>query len=331
MVTEKEIKALQSEWTKAKPQTDCSLPDGSYEFLIVEAKFGVTKNGVPQMGMTYEVVGGNESFIGEKVIVRENLQTSDNMGWFKKKLARLSVTVPEDVSELQSKVPKELVGKKFAGQLKSKDEFFNVYVNKFIEDVDMSSRSTTGTPEEDPTQAANSDSSAIAVGDTVMFTSSKGGDVEGELLEINEENKGLIKTKEGKSFRVSMDKVSKVEVAEETVEEPTEEAVEEEAKEEASVEETSGGFPTVEEIKAMKLPALSAVMKENGFDIAKVKVPRTFMTGISGFIYNEKKYMPDLATLVALRDGLGVTKVAGTKPKDIQVAVLKKMHEMFEF
>lgn len=339
-VNEKDLKALQGMWNNAKPQSDCNLPDGNYEFLIIDAVFKITANGIPQMSMVYEVVGGNETFLGEKVPQRDNLQTPENMGWFKKKLARLGITIPEDVEELMNRIPGELKGKKFVGQLKTKDEFVNVYVNKFLGDVDLGDRAAnknddTSNAEETPEEEV----ADLQVGQRVMFTSVKGGDVEGELIEILDGGMSRVKTDEGKIFKVATEKLSAVqetaeeEVSEEVAEEETAEEASEEVAEEAAEEETTeeGGLPTPEEVKTLKLPELKKILAENDMDINSIKNPRVFVTGLVSFIYDEKGYMPDLATLIALRDGLQLKPGKNAKPADIKKDVLKALHERFEF
>lgn len=341
MVSKKELAALQNMWNSAKPQSDCTLPDGQYEFLIVDAEFKVTKNGTPQIVTKLEVTGGNESFIGEKLGQFDNLGSPENMGWFKKKLARLGITIPENVEELADRVPNELKGCKFSGQLKTKDEFVNVYVNKLIESgcsVDGKQEGTEETSEE-----ATTEEPTIQVGSRAMFTSVKGGDVEGEVIELPE-GFARIKTDEGKVFKVAIAKVSLVTTegtSEETQEEETseeessEEATTEESSEnaeESSTEEASSGFPTIEEVKAMKLPELKTVLKEHfEIDMATIKQPRMFMTGASGFIYNEAKYVPDMPTLIALRDGLGLKVLKNEKPGDMKKRIQTDLHKRFEF
>lgn len=340
MVSAKELQALQGMWKGAKAQTDCNIPDGKYEFTIVESAFRVTKNGIPQMVCKYQVSGGNEEFIGESVVINDNLQTEVNMGWFKKKLAKLGIAIPEDVAELDSRIPGELKGKKFSGELKSKDEFYNIYVNRFIEDVDLAAdKAAAGaesTEEEQPAEEeATEETAELAVGDRVTFTSLKGGDIEGELIEVIEsEGKSRVKTDEGKVFKVATEKVTKVvvEAAEETPAEEQEEVAEEEQTEEAAEETPAeeGGFPTPEEVKALKLPELKKVCEDNGIDAAKIKTPRVFIGGISGFLY-DPKYLPDLATLIALRDGLGMKTIANEKPTAMKIRVLAELHKKFEF
>lgn len=332
MVNPKDLKALQGMWTGAKPQMDCSVPDGNYEFLIIDSAFKITANGIPQMVTTLEIVGGNDAFIGEKIPQRDSLATADNMGWFKKKLARLGITIPEDVEELTSRIPGELKGKKFAGQLKTKDEFVNIYVNKFIEDVDLASRGSGEETSTETQEETTEETSEIVVGNRVMFTSVKGSDVEGELIEILKD-KMRIKTDEGKIFKVDTAKVSLVVQTEETEEaaEETEEATEETPEEttEENAEEGSS-FPTPEEVKTLKLPELKKVLADNDMDINVIKNPRMFVGGLSGFMYNEK-YIPDLATLLALRDGLKMKVVKNEKPIDMKKRVLVALHKSFEF
>jgi hypothetical protein len=332
-VNAKELAALQGMWKGAKPQMDCSVPDGTYEFVIKEAQFKVTANGIPQIVTVLEIVGGNEAFIGEKFPQRDSLQTAENMGWFKKKLARLGITIPEEVEELTTRIPKEMIGKKFAGQLKTKEEFINVYVNKFLGDVDVANATESEETEETTEEAA--DETGLQVGATVTFVSKSGADVVGELIEVDGDNM-KIKTPEGKLFKVASNRVTAAqeeateEVAEEEVETEEEAApVEEETAEEATTEE-SGGFPTPEEVKAMKLPELKKVLEENDMDITKIKNPRIFVNGLSSYMYTAK-YMPDLATLFALRDGIDMKVVKNEKPADLTKRVVAELHKRFEF
>lgn len=337
-VNPKDLAALQNMWKGAKPQSDCSLPDGVYEFLIVDAQFKITASGIPQITTMLEVVGGNESFIGEKVKQFDNLQSPENMGWFKKKLARLGITIPEDVEELTNRIPNELKGKKFAGQLKSKDEFVNIYVNRLLGEVDLGNHQSGN--EEQSAEEETTEEAAFTVGKRYQFTSVKGGDIEGELIELLDGDMARIKTDEGKVFKVSTEKLSEV-VAEAEAEAPAEEeTTEEESSEEETTEETpaeeetaeesSGGFPTAEEVNAMKLPELKKVLAENDMDINAIKNPRIFMTGMASFIYNAK-YMPDLPTLIALRDGLKLKLVKNEKPGDMTKRVVAELHNRFEF
>lgn len=329
-VSKKELEALQGMWDKAKPQSDCNLPDAMYEFLITGAEFRVTKTGTPQIVTKLEVVGGNEAFVGEKLSQYDNLGSPENMGWFKKKLARLGITIPENVEDLAERIPNELKGKKFAGQLKTKDEFVNVYVNKLLEsDCAVDDK---GEDAGEETSEESSEEVTLGVGSKAMFTSVKGGDIEGEVIEMCDGDKVRIKTAEGKVFKVDASKVSIVtEATEETTEEETSE---EEAPAEAETETTeeASGFPTPEEVKAMKLPELKKTIKEYyDLDMATIKNPRIFIAGTSGFMYNEAKYVPDMPTLVALRDGLALKVIKNEKPGDMKKRIQTELHKRFEF
>ena len=140
-VNPKELKALQKQWDGAKAQGNAELPDGVYEFVITKAIPDTSKWG---MKITYRVTGGNEALIGEDVTIKDNLDSDSNMGWFKKKLARLGISLPSDVALLfatsteEDSVAAQLVGKKFEGQAKTKNEFLNVYVNRLIGEADAS-------------------------------------------------------------------------------------------------------------------------------------------------------------------------------------------------
>ena len=332
-VSKKELEALQGMWDKAKPQSDCNLPDAMYEFLIVAAEFRVSKTGAPQIVTKLKVVGGNESFIGETLGQYDNLGSPENMGWFKKKLARLGITIPENVEDLAERVPSEMKGKKFSGQLKTKDEFVNVYVNKLLESDCAVDDNKEEHSEEESTEESSKEPT-LQVGSKAMFTSVKGGDIEGEVIEMCDGDKVRIKTAEGKVFKVDQSKVSIVTQTEE--ETPVEEeSTEEETTEEASTSEEApeeGGFPTPEEVKAMKLPELKKAIKEfYDLDMATIKNPRSFMGGTSSFMYNEAKYVPDMPTLIALRDGLALKVLKAEKPGDMKKRVQTELHKRFEF
>src|SRR5689334_12083626 len=98
-VNPKDKKLLQQNWDNAKEEGG-NLPDGTFQFKIIGARFHMSDKGKPQFKTKLEIVGGDEEYKGEKLEINDNLETAENMGWWKKKLRRLNIVVPEDVEEI---------------------------------------------------------------------------------------------------------------------------------------------------------------------------------------------------------------------------------------
>lgn len=338
-----EAKSMQELWEKSAKSTQsslaCDLPEGLYEFVIVQAAYKVSNSGNSYIEQTLEVTGGNEEFVGEKARIVDNLNTEQNMGFFRQKLARLGIERPESFADFESGcVAKSLVGKKFSGRVVHKGEFTNIYVNRFIEDVDVATQGK----EEEVEEAAPEE----LTGKHVSFETAQGAEVMGEVLgEVD----GLVrvKTDEGKIFRVKREKVLVLDDKEDAEAEEVGEEAEVEAEVEAEAEEPekaepkpspedkeheeeeSAGFPLPEEVSSLKMPQIAAVLESYGFNAKKIKNPRVFVEGVSNVIYT-KKYMPDLPHLQAMRDGLGM-KADKAKPSDVLKKIVSALKEVLDF
>ena len=116
------------------------IPDGTYQFKVIGAEFAwETKKdgskGRPQFHQELEVVAGDEEYVGKKLKTRDNLETAENIGWFKKKLQRLNLRADGDEVQVGT-LAEQIVGKVFEGQAKTKNDFLNIYVNRLLSEAE---------------------------------------------------------------------------------------------------------------------------------------------------------------------------------------------------
>jgi len=338
-------KALQDMWDESKAPGSVDLSDGKYEFIIVKAK-AVLSEKVTAIKQTLLISGGHSDYVGEHVDVWDTLETKQNMDWFKKKCATLGITIPKKVevlfadSDTDGSVCQQMLGKKFAGAAVTNDrDYVNIYVNRFIEDVDLSEiegaedngheedndRAGSGhedapdheTPPDEPTE--------IEEGDIVTFTL-KGKEVEGKVLALVKGGKAMVKTDKG-TYKVLKEKLSIVYDDDGDSAEPEPEA--EDAEPEAEGDDKGGKdgpgkFPDAAAIGSMRMPAIRNMLKDHGFVVSDVAQPREFAAACAGFLY-EKKYAPEVSQLKTLQFMFGVNKKKGDKPaalvKDLAAAV----------
>lgn len=354
-VSPKERAALEKMIAKAPEATGADLPEGTLEFLIVDAKPQISTKGKPSFLSTLQVVGGNDSLIGQKVPIQDNLETPENVAWFKKKLRRLKIEAP---------TPKELVdqlvegdvgrgslahlmkGRKFVGQVRYKDDFMNIYVNRLIgtEEVPAISNghakgngkaqaeAPEAAAEEQEEEQEEKGEEKVEVKDIVKFTSKADGPRKGEVLELIEEG-GLelarVKDDEnGKTYRIA---VSKLEIVyeDEGAGEADESEEETPAKGKGKGKAAKAGkFPKPEEIDEMRLPEIKEALAEHGFDADEIKGPREFAAAVAGFVH-EKDYMPEVTALAGLCAGLGVKFDKGAKASATVRALRDAVDEKF--
>lgn len=321
-INPKEKAALAAAWKKSKPAVQgrlstCEWADGEYQFEVTTWEADAAK---ARIKAGYTIVGGNEAYMGQEHLQYENLTGSENsMDYFKARLVAFGLTEDDidalDPEEVLGDTLKGLViGKKFVGQAKNKNDYLNVYANRPIEG-DGDEATAESEEAKEPTEASDE----VQVGDQVSFTSKIDGDLVGEVVDVEGE---MAQVKAGKkTYKLGVSRLTKVaadeEAAEETVEE---EAVEEtEETEEAEAKNGNGNgkhksrLPQPKAIQSMKAPELRELFKGLGIKFEAVKQPRELAIGIAGFVH-DKKYMPSISLLPALVAGLGVKVAKGAKP-----------------
>ena len=326
-VNPKEKAALAAAWKKSKPAAQGRLstaewPDGEYQFEVTTWEPDFAK---ARIKVGYTIIGGNEAFIGQEHLQHENLTGSEqSMDYFKGRLVNMGIAEadfedmdPEDV--LGDALKQLVMGRKFVGQAKNKNDYLNVYANRPIEGDDSNESQATTDAEE---STEESTSGELVEGSAVTFTSKVDGDLSGEVVSV-EEGMARVKAENGKVYKLPIDRLTIV-----TAEESSEEAEEAPAKEETEAEEpaptkSKAKLPAPKIIQAMKAPELKQLYAKLGIKYEAVKQPRELAVGIAGFVH-DKKYIPAIAQLPALCSGLGVKAEKGAKPAVVVSALRQK-------
>lgn len=132
MAVNPKLKARLSELWEQAEEAAPDLRDGEYQFRVESARFAETKTGKPQFVWSLKVVGGSEEARGHTFEKRDNLETAQNMTFFKKTLARLNISSIDLDDILDGTLSEQMAGKTFSGQVVSKGGFQNVYVNRLL-------------------------------------------------------------------------------------------------------------------------------------------------------------------------------------------------------
>jgi hypothetical protein len=315
-VNPKEKRMLQEMWEKSEAASGADIPDGTYQFKVLSARFHMTEKGKPTFKTKIEVVGGGEDYVGQSFEINDNLETSENMGWFKRKLRRLNITVSEDIDDIISgAVADEMEGKVFEGQVKTKNDFLNVYVNRLIgdqgkaepEDRKETSDRKAGREED----AKDEKAGAPSEGDQVTWGEGKSG----EVLEILEdEGKARVKRDDGTVTRVKLDLL-------ELFEENGEGKDKDEEDEEDQIE-----LPDPGEVDELKAAEVRDVLKGLGFDPSDMKDPRGVLKAFS-MLSADPSAKLELSQFHPLADALDVKLVKGSSIKEQLKALSKAVQD----
>lgn len=315
-VNPKEKAALQGMWGSAKQASTTELPDGTYQFQITGARFHMSNAGKPQFKTKLKVTGGAEDYIGKELEVNDNLETPENMGWFKRKLTRLGIAVPEDIDDIiDGTLAEQMTGKVFEGQAKTKNDFLNVYVNRLLGEKPVDNEDEK--EEERQTGRAHAaeepeSESGFEEGQSVTWPGHSG-----EILEIQDDGKARVKDDDdGKTYRVD---VSKLELKQEEEELETEEEQPEEAE--------GIALPSPEEAETLPATQVKKVLADLGIEAAKVKQPRAVLHGIVT-LANDPGGKIELTQINPMAEALGVALKKGTPFKDAVKQLSKAVSEL---
>ena len=330
-VDKKERAMLQQMWEKAEVGGNADLPDGTYQFVVLKKSgdgkratgFAMSGKGKPTFKTQLKVKGGAEEYVGQELEINDNLETDENMGWFKKKLNRLNITLPEDFEEIiDGSLAGEMAGKVFEGQVKTKNDFLNVYVNRLIGESDEESAAET---EDEDEEEGETEETAEGTADIEEGTEVVWGDKSGKVIEVLDDGKVRVKTEDGKVYR--KDKADLTVKAEEAAEETGEDAEEEEESEES---EASDEFevPDPDTIEEMSSGDVKKALKELGFVAADIKNPRGVLHAFCILAHDAKAKL-ELTEISPLSAALGLAVKKGENIKvvltKLSAAVQKKL------
>lgn len=321
-INPKQKAELERNWNAAEEAGGSGIADGTYQFKIVKAAY--KNEPKPCFKTTLEVTAGADDMIGESLEVNDNLETSQNMGWFKSKLARLNVSLGDlTFDDIENgTLGEQLKGKVFEGQAKTKGGFLNVYVNRLIgEGAEVSEEESSEEDVVEEKKAAkkgktkeveqeevdeSDDAQAFEEGDQVTWN----GKV-GEVVEVEgSAGDGLVRVKkdeDGSIVRVKIGSLKKV------TDEAEEEEEESEEKEEG--EEEQFALPDVDEVADMSAKDVKEALKKLDIDASAVKNPRGVLSSFCA-LANDPAAKIELSEMVPLATALEVKLVKGASFKD---------------
>lgn len=319
-VNPKEKKALQGMWDKSET-AGSELPDGTYQFTIQSARFHMTEKGKPTFKTKLKVSGGAQDFIGQELEINDNLETAENMGWFKKKLQRLNIALPEDFDEVtDGTVAEQMKGKMFEGQVKTKNDFMNVYVNRLLGEGPADEGD-----ESDDAEEENKSTSDFDEGDNVTWNGKTG-----EVVEILSTGKARVKKEDGTVVRVDLDLLEKAESEEDEEDEDEDEGEDEEKENDDSGEDGEDGdeltLPSADEVEEMKMPDIRNTLKRIGIKANDIKNPRGVLHAFCALAEDPKAKI-ELTEVSPLASALDVKLKKGESFKDSLKALAKAVKE----
>jgi len=324
-VNPKQKSELSDMWNQAEEAGGSGLADGTYQFKILKGQFKMTSNSKPCFKTMLEIVAGADDMVGETVEINDNLETRENMGWFKSRLARLNISLGdltfEDIEN--GTLGEQLKGKVFEGQAKTKGGFLNVYVNRLIgegaevpeeEAADeeqpkaKGKTKTKAAPVEEAEEAQEeTEDKSFEEGDTVAWNGKTG-----EVVEVlTDEGLVRVKKEDGTIVRVKLESLEKAENGEQP-----EEAVE---------EKPEGGefvLPEPKDVDEMSMKDVKDALKQLDIDASEVKSPRGVLMAFCVLAddANAKIELSDVAPLAAALE----VKIAKGVPFKDQLKALSK-------
>lgn len=313
-VSKSEKQTLSKMWNKASSSTS-NVVAGKYIFKIESAKYNDGDKG-PSIREILKVTGGNEEFIGETVSVFNNLSTEQNMSFFKQKLQRLGIDIPEDFTEIEDgTVCEEMEGITFEGELKIKNGFVNVYVNKLVDaDDEEDDDDDEDNEEEDSNEGKDAEEPE---------------DSEDEEEESDEEEEE--EDEDDADEEDSEEEESEEDSAEESEEDNDAEEEESDDSEEEDEEDDDDGegeeFPTPDEVAAMKAKQVNEVLKAIDLDPKEIASPKKVLEGISNYLYT-KKYIPEIDVFNMVVKALNIKGLKGKSSAEKNKAVKQAVENL---
>lgn len=313
-VSKSEKQTLSKMWNKASSSTS-NVVAGKYIFKIESAKYNDGDKG-PSIREILKVTGGNEEFIGETVSVFNNLSTEQNMSFFKQKLQRLGIDIPEDFTEIEDgTVCEEMEGITFEGELKIKNGFVNVYVNKLVDaDDEEDDDDDEDNEEEDSNEGKDAEEPE---------------DSEDEEEESDEEEEE--EDEDDADEEDSEEEESEEDSAEESEEDDDAEEEESDDSEEEDEEDDDDGegeeFPTPDEVAAMKAKQVNEVLKAIDLDPKEIASPKKVLEGISNYLYT-KKYIPEIDVFNMVVKALNIKGLKGKSSAEKNKAVKQAVENL---
>lgn len=296
-VKKSEKKTLSSMWSKASASAS-NVVAGKYMFKIESAKYQESDKG-PSIKEILKITGGNEEFVGETISQYNNLATEQNMSFFKQKLQRLGIDIPEDFTEIEDGTTCEAMeGITFEGEVKIKNGYVNVYVNRLIDEDDADDEDMDDDSEDEDEDVEDQE------------------DVE-EDSDDSEEAEEEDDSEEEEEDEESDDDAEEDEEEEDDSED---DESEEESDEEDSEDSDGESFPTPDEVASMKAKQVNEILSAIDLDPKEIASPKKVLEGISNYLYT-KKYTPEIDVFNMVVKALNVKGLKGKTSAEKNKAV----------
>ena len=210
-VSEKEREALAKAWKDAKP-VGGEIPDmDNVDLLIVKCRFdwGGKDGQLLQCRQTIRIIGGNEELEGTEFPHNQNINSNGevSIGYFKKYLGRLGLDVDLDLDEVldeEEGLGPKMVGLKFNASIKNKNDFMNIYVNKFLGEEEVTEDKNNSSEEREESEGGEEEGSDSLEKDDVVTFTFKGEEMQGTVRETPAEDDEVVRVlgDNGKHYKV---------------------------------------------------------------------------------------------------------------------------------
>jgi hypothetical protein len=175
MTVQEELEALQEQWEGAEAKSQYSeVPDARYHGVISEAAVGRSKTS-NRLQVSWDVIISEGDFENWHVWKYDGLEGEESLDWLMTTLEALDLEAPDDLSDLPG-ILAEAVGLEIEFDVKTKNEFQNVYFREAIGSADLE------TEEEE-----EEEEDSYSVGDRVVVEID-GEDFPGEITSIDEDD-----------------------------------------------------------------------------------------------------------------------------------------------
>jgi len=128
----KKLKGMQKSWKESEPaRGGFGVPDGTYNVRIDEATLCEAKqSGRLQIKWVLVVIDGD--YANKKICKFDGMDDPKSLPYVQGSLEALELEIPDDITEIGT-VLEEAVGKEVEIQVRTKDEFTNIYFNGLLE------------------------------------------------------------------------------------------------------------------------------------------------------------------------------------------------------
>ncbi len=215
----KKLKKGNKTWKKAQERSKtegfdgATLDDGRYKTVLADCELNESQaSNRLQVKFQFKITSGDSK--DESIYMYQGVEDEDGQMYLDRILRKFGIAVPDDLSEipalcdaLKEAAPEVRV------QLKTKDDNQYCYVDRLLSELNLKDFESHEEGDDDEGTEEDDDGSEeegeIEVGSRVSFESKKYGELEGEVLELLEDDeKARVKADNGKTIRIATEKLT---------------------------------------------------------------------------------------------------------------------------